>query len=109
MNGKVCMDCASSRAISSMAYCRKKGIMVSLSQGSCELFRDGLARFRKTAFLGFALLPFLPMTTIPEGLNSIAAWIDKVFMICATIIILLLVVFILWLLSQFFGQGRARG
>jgi hypothetical protein len=30
-------------------------------------------------------------------------------MMCLSIIILILIVFILWLLSQFLGQGRARG
>jgi flagellar biogenesis protein FliO len=48
------------------------------------------------------------MTTIPEGLNSIAGWIDKVFTICAVIIILLVILFILWLLTQL-SQGRGRG
>lgn len=106
----VCLDCDFSKAIDrEHAYCRKTGEMVGLSRGSCEKFKDGLARFRKTTLLGFALLPFLRMTTIPQGLNAIAGWIDKVTMMCLSIIILILIVFILWLLSQFLGQGRARG
>jgi len=103
----VCLDCASSRAISCMAYCRKKGVMVTLSQGSCELFKDGLARFRRS-LLVFALLPLLRMDSVGGTLDSIGRWIDKVFTVCAAIVILLLVLFILWILSQL-SRGGQRG
>jgi flagellar biogenesis protein FliO len=46
------------------------------------------------------------MTTVPETLTGIGAWIDKIATMCLVIIILLLVVFILWLLSKFFGGGQ---
>jgi hypothetical protein len=48
------------------------------------------------------------MTTVPEALNGIGAWVDKIATMCLVIIILLLVVFILWFLSKFFGGG-SRG
>lgn len=43
----ICADCLFSKAIGSQAYCRKKGIMVRLTQDSCELFEDGLIRYQK--------------------------------------------------------------
>jgi hypothetical protein len=102
----VCLDCNFSRAIGTMAYCRKKGIMVTLSQSTCELFKNGLARYRRTNLLAFSLLPFIRMTTVPQALGDIGAWVDKIATMCLVIIILLLVVFILWLLSKLFGGGQ---
>jgi hypothetical protein len=101
----VCLDCDLSRAIGIMAYCRKKRVMVKLSQSSCELFENGLARYRRTNLLAFSLLPFVRMTTVPQALGNIGAWIDKVFTLCLVVVILLLILFILWLLSKFFGGG----
>jgi len=92
-----------------MAYCRKKGVMVPLSQSSCEKFKDGLARFRKITFLAFALLPLLRMDSVGGTLDAMGRWVDKVFTVCAAIIILLLVLFILWILSQLSGRGGTRG
>lgn len=43
----ICADCLFSKAIDSLAYCRKKGVMVRLCQDSCEMFKDGLIRYRK--------------------------------------------------------------
>jgi hypothetical protein len=105
----VCLDCDFSRAIGCMAYCRKKGIMVTLSQGSCELFKDGLARFRKRAFLALALLPLVRMDSLGGTFDSIGRWIDKVTTMCLVIVILILVLFLLYLLSKLFGGGGQRG
>ena len=103
----VCLDCNFSKAIGYMAYCRKKGIMVTLSQSTCEKFKDGLARFRRS-LLAFALLPFLRMDSVGGTLDSIGRFFDKAFTICAVIIILLIILFILWVLTQL-GRGGQRG
>ena len=63
---------------------------------------------RKSLFL-FGLLPLLRMDSVGGTLDSIGRWIDKVFTVCAAIIILLLVLFIVWILTQLSGGGGQRG
>jgi hypothetical protein len=104
----VCLDCNFSKAIGCMAYCRKKGVMVTLSQSTCELFKDGLARFRKITLLAFSLLPLVRMDSPGGTLDAIGRFFDKAFTICAAIIILLIILFILWVLTQL-GRGGQRG
>jgi flagellar biogenesis protein FliO len=45
------------------------------------------------------------MTTVPQALGDIGAWVDKIFTLCLIIVILLLILFILWLLNKLFGGG----
>jgi hypothetical protein len=87
----------------------KEARIVRLGQESCKFFKDGLVRYRRTNLLAFSLLPLVKMDSVGGTLDSIGRWVDKMFTVCAAIIILLLVLFILWILSQLSGRGGQRG
>lgn len=47
----ICADCQFSKAIdTSKAYCKKKCVMVRLGQEACEMFKNGVARYRDTGY-----------------------------------------------------------
>jgi len=50
----------------------------------------------------------LGVFSVESAAKEIAAWIDKVTTFCLAIVVLVLVLFILWLLTQF-SRGGSRG
>jgi len=106
---RVCLDCHFSRATGCMAYCRIKRVMVMLSQSSCEMFKDGLARYRtKLHVLTSFLFTFIPSATASIG-SDIGGALGKILTTCLVILLILVLVFVLWFLSWLFGKGGMRG
>ena len=62
----------------------------------------------RASLVAVLLLPVVTMDSPGGTLDAVGRWIDKAFTVCAAIIILLIVLFILWILSQL-SKGGTRG
>jgi len=105
----VCLDCNFSRAIGCMACCKRKHSMVRLGQSTCELFKNGLARFRRR-FPALSFFFFMLGSSATASIGSdIGGALDKVLTICLAIIALIVILVVLFFLYWLFGRGGQRG
>lgn len=63
--------------------------------------------FERVSLTVVSLLPAVAMDSPGGTLDAVGRFLDKAFITCAAIIILLLILFILWILSQL-SRGGSR-